>query len=308
MLIHLHIPKNGGTTLSRIVKAHLLRWPPSRWLHPLTVLGCSHIHRAEPRIAHIRALTPRRRSRIAFFEAHRGYGTHETLGVDGRDVTCFTMLREPVARAISVYNALIRDEIITPEESSYGDLFTQAGIERAHPDSAPWVWWIDNAQVRYLAGESGKIIDVPPGNMTRAHLDMAIARIEHDIAITGLLERFDESVLLLLHHLGWRGGRYVRSNIAREKPVLPDEAEKALIAEHNALDTALYEHAASMFEERIKGLGDVDARLAAYRQRNARYSAIAGPVYRTIPGVRRGVFRIMRTLRGSRGGHPLRDE
>lgn len=69
-------------------------------------------------------------------------------------------------------------------------------------------------------------------------------------AFTGLMERFDESVLLLARRFGWRNVFYARVNTNRRRPTYADTPARlrAAIEERSADDMALYRFAAERFE------------------------------------------------------------
>ena len=62
--------------------------------------------------------------------------------------TVITMLREPVDRTLSVFSFLKQNGTIS------GGMPLEDFLESAPADR---VWWVDNAQVRYLAGEKGQM-------------------------------------------------------------------------------------------------------------------------------------------------------
>jgi hypothetical protein len=73
----------------------------------------------------------------------------------------------------------------------------------------------------------------------------------------GLVERFDETLLLLQRVFGWRRLFYVRQNVAERRPTqedLPGETLE-LVKRHNALDLQLYQYASALFEEQIRQQG-----------------------------------------------------
>ena len=100
LLIHLHIPKNAGTTLSRMVKIGLLLRPPTNLLREQSTLGMYSTPGTDARVEAIARLPERRRARVRFFEAHCGWGVHERLP---RECAYFTLLREPNKRTLSVF-------------------------------------------------------------------------------------------------------------------------------------------------------------------------------------------------------------
>ena len=157
VVIHLHIPKNAGTTLSRMLKIRYGVWPPHKlWKHAIR-LGCYDVDH-EDRLPTIAALSQRDRDRIRFFEAHAGYGVHHGLP---HEPAYLTVLREPVDRALSVFYHRIEEGHL-PENASLVDYVRSGDPQR--------VWWVDNAQVRYLASDDGEIVDVPHGTVDPAML------------------------------------------------------------------------------------------------------------------------------------------
>lgn len=258
ILIHLHIPKNAGTTLSRMLKLRMLMHPPTNALHRAAVLG-QYQHPTETRLPAIAAMSDRDKRRMRFYEEHCGYGVHEHLP---GTCTYLTMLRDPVDRTLSVYDFL-RQEGRIPPDRPLGSFLDKPTIRR--------VWWIDNAQVRYLAGEQGEIIDAPVGECPPALLDTAKRRLEHDIAWFGLLERFDESLFLLCRALGWPHAVAVRSNVTKQRSstrstVAPELLER--IAAMNSLDLELDTFARDLFQKRLDAIPDLTAQLEHLRARS----------------------------------------
>ena len=267
-LIHLHIPKNAGTTLSRMVKIGLLMRPPTNVLRERVVLGMYSTPGLDARLDAIARLPERDRRRVRFFEAHCGYGVHERLGVPSAYIT---MLREPNKRTLSVFRFLKAKGALDP--STTLDEFL-----RTEPRDPVWV--VDNAQVRYLAGERGEFDTRPIGACTRDMLDKAIRRIERDFLLVGLVERYDESAALLLRDLGWSFAFSFTSNVTTKKAIDPSESsERAMerLRELNELDTALYERAKELFAERVRAAGPGFARdVERFRTRSERIGGLMG--------------------------------
>ncbi len=79
LLIHLHIPRNAGSTLGRLLRLKLGFWPPANLLHHAQTLGFYRLPGFEQRLAAIAAMSNSARQRVRLFEAHAGYGLHEQL-------------------------------------------------------------------------------------------------------------------------------------------------------------------------------------------------------------------------------------
>ena len=137
----------------------------------------------------------------------------------------FTILREPIARAISHYQFSNR-RLIDPEPL------------------AKWVSVNTNRQVRALAGEE--------------NLDKAIEFLETRVGFTGLTEQFDESLILFrkwvnrdLFDIGYAPVNVASKNEIRQK-IMSNESQFALIQESNQLDTKLYDYVKSEIYPRQK--------------------------------------------------------
>ena len=262
-LIHLHIPKNAGTTLSRLIKLKLGFWPPSHLLRHQQVLGYYSLNH-QRRMRKLSALTPAQARRVRFVEAHAGYGIHEHLAVPAEYVT---LLRDPIDRTLSVHAYQRQHNRIAP------DLSIDDWIET---DDHQRIWHVDNAQVRYLAGERGAIVDVARGQVTPMMLDVAIERLNEHFALVGVTEAFDASVILLRRLMGWKHCRYGTSNVTRQRRRMEDLPEATLdrLREVNELDLRLHDYARQRLDERIAAEGPGFQReLEALRADQAQYGA-----------------------------------
>jgi hypothetical protein len=113
LLIHLHIPKNAGTTLGRLLRLKHSLWPPSRWLHHSEALGFYHMTDRDGvpgwrrRIERIRGLPAEAQRRVRLFEAHAAFGLHDLMPEPCRSRAAYvTLLRDPIDRTISTFSFL----------------------------------------------------------------------------------------------------------------------------------------------------------------------------------------------------------
>lgn len=285
LLIHLHLPKNAGTTFSRMLKLRLLLRPPWRVLRHQVALGYYFVPGLAARLDRIKALPARKKGRVRFFEAHCGWGVHEHLPAPS---VYLTVIREPVDRTLSVF--FFRKQ--------QGKLAKETTLEdwiAVRPDQD--VWHVDNGQVRYLAGEGGRILDVPIGGVTREHLELAKQRLEA-MFFVAIMERFDESMVLFRRTLKWRKVNYGRSNVTKQRKkkdeITPEH--RALIARHNKLDTELYQFALELFERRIAASGEGFAdEVERFKRKNAAHNKRLGWMYELLPRAR-GMLQKMRLI------------
>ncbi|RNC80350.1 MAG: hypothetical protein ED559_00595 [Phycisphaera sp.] len=293
LLIHLHIPKNAGTSLSRAIKLKMLGLNPLNWLHHTDVLGKYNVHPWDKRYDLINN-NPATAKRARFFEAHAGFGMHERLPSPH---AYLTVIREPIDRALSIYHYLAQTGERDPNDT------LRQFIER--PDPVGRVWHTDNAQVRYLTGEHGVIDARPREDCDQAMLDKAIRRLRNDIDHLMVQNRFDEGMIVLAHELGWGELLYSKSNVTKKRAKLEGVEESALecMRQFNRLDAKLYDVAQELFAERVERVASARGRpmselLDSYRSRLTKHAKRSAPVYAIIPRVRR----IRESIQSKRGG------
>ncbi|PJF40168.1 MAG: hypothetical protein CUN54_06320 [Phototrophicales bacterium] len=224
-LIFLHIPKTGGTTFTTIIQRQYKR---------------SEVYAYGPETAlreAFDALPYDNRANYRLIHGHFGYGFHEKLP---QEVVYITLLREPLARAHSHYHHVCR----TPDHPFHQQAqamsfaeFIESGILRR----------FDNGMTRMLAGVDE---DLPFGAVSSELLTQAKTNLRDHIACFGLLECFDESIVLLRRRFGWCIVQYARANVNRERPPIPLD-ERRIIEQHNQYDLELYAYAQALFENSI---------------------------------------------------------
>jgi hypothetical protein len=181
--------------------------------------------------------------------AHVEYGLHEHLP---EPVSYFTLLREPVERALSHYY-FAREQRRAPEDPRLPEHLA------AHVEA--------NLQTRLLAGPQDQDEPLSPEELlARAQANLRAC------AVVGLTERFDETMLLLKRTHGWRMPFYERQNVSHSRP--PREAIPApvlrQIETNNQLDVALYELAQELFAAQVWQYGPAfDRDLRMFRALNS---------------------------------------
>lgn len=245
----IHIPKTAGTTMTHIIEAQYPRGSVWR-LNPRDL-------DEQMRRARLAAIGPEIRCVSAHF--HAGYAT--AIPRLGRS---FTLLRSPTERVISLYFYIAREQRHRAHEAfQRGEITVEAVARRQR-----------RVQACYVAGIG---IDDP---MDDAEL-LARARhhLEHTIAAFGLTERFDESLVLFNHSLGWKVRGYVRANVTRDRPQESQltPGDLAIFREHNSVDQSLYDFAAGLFEKRLAAQpAGFAAQVAALRRSAAIQGRLAG--------------------------------
>ncbi len=230
LVVFLHIPKTGGTTL---------------WAALRRQYGRGHIRRVQKRVL---AENVADLARILADDApvgvlgmvggHVPYGTHQHTA---RPVTYFTMLRDPVQWVISSYYKVLRK----PDHPLHAEFVARGSVDSCMPLIE------DNLQTRMIAGLDDS------GECGPQHLEIARRRLHDDLRVVGLLERYDETLLLLKLAFGWRMPYYYVKNIGGNTRPSRQHSDATLdaIRAHVALDLQLYAEAQALFTQQIESHG-----------------------------------------------------
>ena len=217
----IHVPKTAGTTMLRIIEDR----------YPSGSVESLYLASPEEATARIAKIGPRTR----IVAGHVDYSYSRNFPGPFR---AFAMLREPVERAISLFYFVKREPSHPSHEAVREGRITIEEMSREQ----------GGMQARFIAGYS-------PTEAVDEHILLAQAKahLVEKLAVFGLTERFDETLLLLTNALGWKLRGYARANVTRKRPSqrATDPALLAAIRECSAVDIALYEFARELFEQRI---------------------------------------------------------
>ena len=238
-VIFLHIHKTAGTTLHRVIE---------RQYQPEQIWTLDDQHTLDDLLR----LSVAQRAQIQMLRGHMIFGLHEYMPGPS---SYFTLLREPVERVISFFYFIRRNPHhyhFAPITS--GNLTLKEFLELRQNNM------MDNGQTRMLAG--AQQYECPVGECTPDLLEAAKRNLSESFSVVGLMERFDETLLLLRQAYGWRNVRYVRQNVTGSRPLKADlpPATLDLVAECNQLDLELYEYASTLFDEQVQEQGPGFAR------------------------------------------------
>src|SRR5512138_3008380 len=181
VLLHLHIPKAGGTTMRNVLfeqyadAANDAGNDPYMscgiYYYPADVLGP-----ADPQMTEAirRSLG---RDDLRAVSGHFAFGIHAYVP---RKSTYITMLREPADRLVSLYQLLVQ----LPDRYGFrrGTGFHEFVTKPPFPE-------FYNDQTRRIAGK-----DPGPGDTRRDVLELAQENLERDFRVAGTLEKFEETL------------------------------------------------------------------------------------------------------------------
>ncbi len=244
-VIFLHIPKTAGSTLRGVF---IDQYPTGSVL----AIGPG---RHDTAMEDFKSLPLPEREKIRLLRGHFGFGLHEYLPPP---VTYITILREPVARVVSHYY-YVRSQL------ERGNAFTDRPWlrEAARMSLSDYVQHgrsadVRNGQTKLMAGQmQGWGVDDEHSPGDEQLLQAAQYNLREGMAVVGLIERFDETLVLFKRRLGWRTPFYVSRNVAPNRPErehAPPEILEAVRRE-NALDVQLYGDAVKLFSEAIADQG-----------------------------------------------------
>ena len=253
-IIFLHIPKTGGMSLEDVV---VRQFPPTAVYRINGPLGTS--------AAELRRLPDERRATIGCVYGHVPFGLHACLP---QAAAYLTLLRDPVERIVSIYyyarrraewglHSQILDRRLSLQDFVVSDLAAE----------------FHNQQTQMVAGMDRPADD--PEALVRAKKNLTGC-----VALAGITERFDESLLLCRSLFGWKHVFYHRANVNRRRPHLEDisRATIASIEQRNTLDLELYEIVRRRFDTLVRAHPSVGRDLQRFRRCNGLYGPAASLV------------------------------
>lgn len=255
-VIFLHIGKTGGSTLRKILHRNFKR--SEVLLIRSEQRQSSFRPRREESLADLAAMPGERLRQARLIEGHMIFGPHEF--VPGPS-TYTTLLRKPVALAISQYRFVLRTpghrlhEVVTSERMTLED-YLRSGVSLE----------VDNSQTRAISGD----VSTPFGAVTRDMLEKAKRNIEEHFSVVGLTERFDETVVLLHNVFGWTRLTYTRVKVGpKSQNETVSEPTIRHLEELNQYDIELYDFASGRFDEMIGRYPSFKRDLSRFRRMNS---------------------------------------
>lgn len=131
---------------------------------------------------------------------------------------------------------------------------------------------LNNGQTRLLAGTGNSATDVLSfGCCSRELLENAKKNIQEHFICIGLMERFDETLILLKRFCGWKTPYYARYNVNKKRRSKSNVSEKTIeqIKSVNELDIELYQFVKERFDEQITQERYFDLEVKAFKATNS---------------------------------------
>lgn len=240
LLIFLHIPKAAGTTFKHVLRKQ----------YGQNAIASLPIRDNQNSLkCFIRSSSIFEEEYIKVISGHTIYGVHQHLK---RQAIYFSFVREPVSRVISDYYYLLRSKDYPNHDYVVKNNLTLKEYILSGKSKL-----IDNFQTRVLSGV-GEHPDF--AQCSQDMLEQAKKNICNDFVLLGIVERFDETLLLLRHLLNWKSEflypypLYFKMNQTQKRLSFDnlDASTIQVIKNYNQLDIELYKFAVDQFEVLIQ--------------------------------------------------------
>jgi hypothetical protein len=169
------------------------------------------------------------RDTVQIVYGHFSFGIHNVLAVPPRYAT---IVRDPVARVVSLWHHIARD----PASPFFARV--NAGLPLKGFVASRVSEQTNNHMTRILVG-----LPVEPGVVVHdtALFEQAKENIERFFCVVGTTEAIDDVVRALARRFGWRSRAVPTLNTMPDLHPEIDKETRDIIVEHNRLDLALYE-------------------------------------------------------------------
>lgn len=258
VVLYLHVPKSGGTTLNERIFSHCRHpeyyrdelYEGTYYFHSGVYYFPIGFFKPTDLMLPSRVARVLQRSDLRAVVGHFWFGIHRFLR---QRWTYVTVLRDPVERVISLFYHLKR-------ESSPSHFLADISLEE-FVEMAPYRE-VDNDQTRRISGFNPDV-----GELDVKALKLAKQNLREHFSVVGTTDRFDHTLLLMQRRLGWTGSLgYYPKNQNPARPALSDISQPAInaVIQRNQLDIALYDYANQLLDQAIAAQ-DADFRDALVR-------------------------------------------
>ncbi|MET3089269.1 sulfotransferase family 2 domain-containing protein [Priestia megaterium] len=217
LIIFMHIPKTGGTTLNDIFKKSYAE---------------NEIYDHVPLEAmrnHFSQLKEEDKKETKAISGHHFYGIHDLFS---KPYTYFTMMRNPIERVISLYYFL----------KTYPGYYEENMRNMSFEEYIDWDPQARNGQIHQICGQNSQL------SLEKAKENLKV------FEVVGITEMFNESLLLLKNKFNWANIEYKKENVTKSRPRISEVSPKIIkkIEKNNELDIELYEFIKSNFIKQLK--------------------------------------------------------
>ena len=186
-------------------------------------------------------LSAEQKQKVKFIRGHFEFGLHKYIPYSS---TYITLLRHPVERVISWYYFLKQSK--NPNSKAYTEGVLKSKdfndfIQRGRAGRNSLIRQICTPEEWQSAESPSDKLDIAKENLTRYFK-------------FGILEKFDESLILLKGHFGWQEiPIYFKANVTKDRPSMDELPESTIetILDYFDLDNELFQFAKGIIADKI---------------------------------------------------------
>lgn len=231
VVIFIHIPKTGGTTLNKILINNYREY--------------CNIYTTEAN----KILENISSARIDYLELLSG---HFSFGLDqyfAKPCSYITLLREPVERIISHYYYVINSPNNYLYQEVKGKEIGLAEYVKGYLSAE-----LNNHQTRLISGMHP--YPEQPVQVTAKDLKRAKQNIKESFVVAGITEMFPQSLFLMKKRYQWEKASYQSENVNRNRPTQEEISPDIIktIQNNNMFDLKLYQFAKKLLIRQLNSL------------------------------------------------------
>ena len=231
VVIFVHIPKTGGTTLNKILINNY------REYCNIYTSGANKI---------LENTSAARIDQLELLSGHFPFGLDQYFA---KPCSYITLLREPVERIISHYYYVIN----SPANYLYQEIKSKK-IGLAEYAKGYLSAELNNHQTRLISGMQP--YPGQPAQVTAKDLKKAKRNIKESFAVAGITEMFPQSLFLMKKRYQWEKVSYQSENVNRNRPTQEEISPDIIktIQNNNEFDLKLYQFVKKLLIRQINSL------------------------------------------------------
>jgi len=255
-LIFLHIPKAGGSTIHKILEKN---YKKDR------IYNIKVNPSLQKNIEDFIKMENFKKNNFDLIKGHMSFGLHKYIS---KQCIYFSIVRNPIDRVVSGYYYVLKNK-----EHYIWKRHKKNKLSLNDYLNKDLTLEVDNLMTRTFSGM--QITDHDNYNeVTDLDFKLAINNIRNNFALVGIMERFDETILLMKNILGIKKIMYYKVNVNKKRKRNEKLNNKIIdkIISLNKYDIRLYEFILNEFQTKIRKCEIIERDIMKYRLKNFLYS------------------------------------